>query len=169
MGAPGRIAALALLREQRAGRPRVTQRARCAGTPSSSAAATTGWSAAPTWRGAACGRSSSSGARRSAARWPPRRSLPGARVPAVRPHRRPAARPSVARDLGLLGHGLRLVQPAARVTSLRADGPPITLWGDAARTAAGLAAISRPDAAAWPAFDAEVRDAGGRAVAADGA
>ena len=81
---------------------------------------------------------------------------PGARVPAYA-HTVGRLRGSIARDLGLAGEGLRLVQPAARVTSLRHDGPPITLWGDVARTAAGLAAMSRRDAAAWPAFDAEVR------------
>jgi phytoene dehydrogenase-like protein len=65
--------------------------------------------------------------------------------------------PAVARELDLARHGLRLVQPAALVTSVGGDGPAITLWSDTARTAAGLAAISAPDAAAWPAFDAEVR------------
>jgi len=63
----------------------------------------------------------------------------------------------VARELDLAGHGLRLVQPAALVTSVRADGPAITLWADPARTAADLAALSEPDAAAWQTFDSEVR------------
>ena len=59
--------------------------------------------------------------------------LPGARIP-VYAHTVGRLRGSIARDLGLMADGLRLVQPAARVTSLRADGPPITLWSDAART-----------------------------------
>lgn len=82
--------------------------------------------------------------------------VPGARVPTYA-HTVGRLRGSVARDLGLAAEGLRLVQPAARVTSVRPDGPPITLWGDIGRTAAGLAGVSRRDAAAWPGFDAEVR------------
>ena len=93
--------------------------------------------------------------------------VPGARVPVLCPHRG-RLRGSIARDLGLSADGLRLVQPAARVTSLRADGPPITLWGDPMRTASELDAVSRHDAAAWAAFDAEVRTLVGRPVAPDG-
>ena len=81
---------------------------------------------------------------------------PGARVPTYA-HTVGRLRGSIARDLGLAREGLRLVQPAARVTSLRADGPAITLWGDAARTATGLATLSRHDAAAWTEVDAEIR------------
>ncbi len=93
--------------------------------------------------------------------------LPGARMP-LYAHTVGRLRGSIARDLGLAANGLRLVQPAARVTSLRADGPPITLWGDA-----------RQDGRrAWRAIQARrsrvVRlrrrgsDPLGRAVAADG-
>ena len=82
--------------------------------------------------------------------------LPGARIP-VYAHTVGRLRGSIARDLGLAADGLRLVQPAARVTSLRADDPPITLWGDPARTARELADVSRRDAAAWVGFDTEVR------------
>lgn len=64
---------------------------------------------------------------------------------------------SVARELGLTGHGLRLVQPAALLTSVGGDGPPITLWSDPARTAAGLAEVSPDDGVAWASFDAEIR------------
>src|SRR5262245_31554727 len=81
---------------------------------------------------------------------------PGVRVPTYA-HTVGRLRGSIARELGLATEGLRLVQPAARVTSLRPDGPPITLWGDNARTAAELATLSTADAAAWPAFDAEIR------------
>ena len=76
---------------------------------------------------------------------------PRARVPTLA-HTVGRLAPVVARELRLAGHGLRLVQPAAVATSLRPDGPPITLWTDPARTAQGLARISGPDAAAWPAF-----------------
>ncbi len=153
MGAPGRIAALELLREQARGR-RVSRGA-SSGTRSSSVAATTASCAAHTWRAAACARSSWSGATRWAGRWPPAELVPGARIP-VYAHTVGRLRGSIARDLGLSADGLRLVQPAARVTSLRADGPPITLWGDPVRTAADLAGISRRDAAAWVGLDAEV-------------
>ena len=45
---------------------------------------------------------------------------PGARVPLLA-HTVGRLRGSIARELGLARHGLRLVQPAARVTSLRPD------------------------------------------------
>jgi len=86
--------------------------------------------------------------------------VPGARMP-VYAHTVGRLRGSIARDLGLSADGLRLVQPAARVTSLRSDGPPITLWGDAQRTARELTAISRHDADAWIGVDAEVRTLSG--------
>ncbi|CAN5805972.1 NAD(P)/FAD-dependent oxidoreductase [soil metagenome] len=82
--------------------------------------------------------------------------LPGVRVPTFA-HTVGRLAPRVSRELGLAGHGLRLVQPAARVTSVRPDAVPITLWSDTARTAAGLEAHATPDAAAWTGFDAEVR------------
>ncbi len=86
--------------------------------------------------------------------------VPGARIP-VYAHTVGRLRGSIARELGLAADGLRLVQPAARVTSLRTDGPAITLWGDTTRTASELAIVSRADGAAWPAFDAEVRTLSG--------
>jgi phytoene dehydrogenase-like protein len=81
---------------------------------------------------------------------------PGARVPTLA-HTVGRLAPIVARELDLGNHGLRLVRPAALVTSIGGDGPPITLWADPARTAKGLRAISPPDAAAWPHVDAEAR------------
>lgn len=82
--------------------------------------------------------------------------LPGVRVPAYA-HTVGRLRGSIARDLGLAASGLRLVQPRARVTSVRPEGPAITLWGDAAATARDLAAVSPHDADAWVTVDAEVR------------
>jgi phytoene dehydrogenase-like protein len=82
---------------------------------------------------------------------------PGARLPAVA-HTVGRLAGTIARELDLAGHGLRLVQPAVRVTSVRPDGPPITLWGDAARTARDLREHSPRDAAAWEGFDREVRE-----------
>ncbi len=82
--------------------------------------------------------------------------LPGVRVPTYA-HTVGRLRGSIARDLALGSHGLRLVQPRARVTSVRPDGPPITLWSDVPATVRGLATVSRHDADAWPALDAQVR------------
>jgi phytoene dehydrogenase-like protein len=81
---------------------------------------------------------------------------PSAKVPALA-HTVGRLAPLVARELDLARHGLRLVQPAALATSVGGEGPPITLWSDPARTAAGLGHVSERDAAAWEAFDAEVR------------
>jgi phytoene dehydrogenase-like protein len=81
---------------------------------------------------------------------------PAARVPTLA-HTVGRLTASVVRELNLTGHGLRLVQPAALATSVGGDAGPITLWADAARTAAGLKSISATDAAAWESFDAEVR------------
>ncbi len=82
---------------------------------------------------------------------------PGARVPALA-QTVGRLRAGIARDLNLFDEGLRLVQPEVRAVSIRADGPPITLWGDPDRTASELAAVSRHDAAAWPGLDRLVRE-----------
>jgi phytoene dehydrogenase-like protein len=82
--------------------------------------------------------------------------VPGARVPTLA-HTVGRLSPMVARELDLARHGLRLVRPAALVTSVGGEGPPITLWADPGRTAAQLTAVAAADAAAWPEVDAEVR------------
>src|SRR5664280_509017 len=66
-------------------------------------------------------------------------------------------RPSVARELGLRGHGLTLVAPEVRAFAPQPDGRAITLWADAARTADELRAWSAGDSAAWVEFDRHVR------------
>ncbi|MFV2062094.1 MAG: phytoene desaturase family protein [Chloroflexota bacterium] len=81
---------------------------------------------------------------------------PAARVPTLA-HTVGRLAPAIVRELGLIRHGLRLVQPAALVTSVGGDAAPITLWTDPARTAAGLHAVSEHDAEAWQTFDSEVR------------
>jgi phytoene dehydrogenase-like protein len=86
--------------------------------------------------------------------------LPGVRAPALA-HTVGRLRASVTRHLELHRHGLALVQPAVRVVAPQPDGPPVTLWGDPARTAAGLRARDRRDAGAYPVFDAQVRALGG--------
>lgn len=82
--------------------------------------------------------------------------VPGAFVPALA-HTVGRLRPSVVRDLDLVAHGLRLVQPEVRAVSVRPDGPPITLWGDPERTASEIRGWSSHDADAWPALDRQAR------------
>jgi phytoene dehydrogenase-like protein len=82
--------------------------------------------------------------------------VPGARVP-VLAQTVGRINPWVVRDLELVRHGLRLVQPQVRAVSVRPDGPPITLWGDPDRTASELAVISAHDAEEWPRLDRQVR------------
>jgi phytoene dehydrogenase-like protein len=68
--------------------------------------------------------------------------------------------PAVARDLGLRRHGLRLVQPDARMFAPQLDGRGLTLWGDPARTArdlAGNALVGKRDAEAYVATDERFR------------
>ena len=60
--------------------------------------------------------------------------------------------PGIARDLGLDRHGLEILRPQVRVFAPPADGPALLLYDDPARTAAGLAGISRRDAEAFPEF-----------------
>ena len=68
---------------------------------------------------------------------------------------------AVVDDLDLHAHGLELVRPDVRMVSLREDGPALTFWGDADRTAEGLRAVSAADADAYPRFDAHVRELAG--------
>jgi phytoene dehydrogenase-like protein len=66
---------------------------------------------------------------------------------------------AVIEDLDLRAHGLELIRPDVRMIALREDGPPLTFWGDAARTAEGLRrTVSAADADAYPRFDAHVRE-----------
>jgi phytoene dehydrogenase-like protein len=96
---------------------------------------------------------------------------PGIRVPTAA-HTVGRLRPSVARDLGLRAQGLSLVAPEVRVFAPRPgavagrgragrSGRAVVLWADPARTAAALAAGSEHDAAAFPAFDRQVRELAG--------
>jgi phytoene dehydrogenase-like protein len=66
-------------------------------------------------------------------------------------------RPTVIRDLGLIGHGLVTIDPPVRVFAPQPDGPPLTLWADTGRTASELRERSGADAEAYPAFDRRVR------------
>jgi phytoene dehydrogenase-like protein len=81
---------------------------------------------------------------------------PGFRVPALA-HTVGRLRRSVARDLGLKAHGLRVVSPHVRVFAPQPDGERVVLWRDPARTAEGLRKRSEPDAEAYPRFDRKLR------------
>ncbi|MGH2819701.1 MAG: phytoene desaturase family protein, partial [Actinomycetota bacterium] len=65
--------------------------------------------------------------------------------------------PVVASDLGLYGHGLRLVQPEVRVFAPQPDGEAVTLWGDPAATARELEHLFPREASAFIDFDDTVR------------
>ncbi len=82
--------------------------------------------------------------------------VPGVRVPTLA-HTVGRLRPDVYRELGLKGHGLTLMQPEARVFAPQPDGRALTLWADAARTAAELGTRSQADGAAYPEFDRRIR------------
>ena len=69
--------------------------------------------------------------------------------------------PEVVKELELAGHGLQLLSPPARLTSLGGDGPPVTLWADAHRTGIELQDISMADSAAYERFDRVVRTMAG--------
>ncbi len=88
--------------------------------------------------------------------------LKGVRVPTLA-HTVGRLRPSIARELGLRGHGLALVQPEVRAFAPQPDGRAITLWGDVDRTArdiaeSGLAGTS--DAESYGVVDQQVRALG---------
>jgi phytoene dehydrogenase-like protein len=79
--------------------------------------------------------------------------LPGVRVPRLA-HTVGRLSTRVARDLKLRSHGLALIEPAVRVFAPRPDGGATVLWGDAAKTAAGLGA----DGHAYLTADRAVRE-----------
>ncbi len=139
---------------------------RRAGTPSSSAAATTAWSVPPTWRGAACGRCILE--RRERSRWRAGHlgdRAAALRVPGVRPHRGPAARLDRARA------GPARPRPAPGAAG-RAASPrcaamvrPITLWARRRRARRPSSSpCLAPDAAAWAGLRRRGPRAGRRAL-----
>jgi phytoene dehydrogenase-like protein len=69
--------------------------------------------------------------------------------------------PQIVTDLDLARHGLELLAPPARLVSLQAEGPPVTLWADAQRTGVELQEISMADSAAYEGFDGVVRTIAG--------
>jgi phytoene dehydrogenase-like protein len=81
---------------------------------------------------------------------------PGARVP-VLAHTVGRLRPSIARELGLRGHGLRLIAPEVRAFAPQPDGRHVALWRDITGTWASLQAWSTSDADAFLELDQEVR------------
>ncbi|MGD9902366.1 MAG: phytoene desaturase family protein [Vicinamibacterales bacterium] len=92
-----------------------------------------------------------------------REIAPGFRVPALA-HQVGPLRADVARELDLAAHGLEWLPTDVWMTALDGRGRALTLWHDAARTAAAVATFSATDAAAWPGFLA-ARTRLGRVVA----
>jgi phytoene dehydrogenase-like protein len=76
---------------------------------------------------------------------------PGYKVSTVA-HLTGPLRPSVLAALGLQKRGLTLIDVEPRVFAPLPDGRGVTLWGDPARTAADLRALSTRDAERYPAF-----------------
>lgn len=58
----------------------------------------------------------------------------------------------IVRDMQLRSHGLQWLTSSVESLALSESGPPIVVYSDAARTAAGLERLSRADAEAWPRF-----------------
>jgi phytoene dehydrogenase-like protein len=81
---------------------------------------------------------------------------PGVKAPGI-VHTVGRLRRSVIEDLGLVRHGLVLIEPPVRVFAPQPDGPAVTLWADVHETASGLRERSVKDAAAYPSFDKKVR------------
>ncbi len=73
---------------------------------------------------------------------------PGFRAPSLA-HTAGPLRASVVRDLGI---AVETTEPEPRVFAPHPDGRGLRLWGDPAKTAAGLSAWSARDAEAWPRF-----------------
>jgi phytoene dehydrogenase-like protein len=66
-------------------------------------------------------------------------------------------RPSVAKELGLAQHGLRLVAPEVRAFAPQPDGEAVTLWAETGATVDALRRWSADDATAYIEFDRRVR------------
>jgi phytoene dehydrogenase-like protein len=81
---------------------------------------------------------------------------PGVRAPGI-VHTIGRLRRSVVEDLRLKDHGLVMIEPAVRVLAPQPEGPPLTLWADASRTATELRSRSVSDADAYPRFDRRIR------------
>ncbi|HEY3929253.1 MAG TPA: NAD(P)/FAD-dependent oxidoreductase [Candidatus Koribacter sp.] len=76
---------------------------------------------------------------------------PGFRCPTLA-HTGGPIRAEIVRDMALERHGLRMTQPQVRVTALSSDGSSISIYGDPAKTAQHLSAVSPHDAAAFKEF-----------------
>lgn len=63
-------------------------------------------------------------------------------------------RASLVAELGLSGNGLAFVEPEPRLFAPLPDGRGLRLYGDPAKTASSIAALSAKDAARWPEFHA---------------
>ena len=81
---------------------------------------------------------------------------PGVHAPGLA-HTVGRLRPSVVKDLKLEEHGLELLRPDALLFAPQADGPGITFWRDAERTAGELEPFNDHDADAYVEVDKRVR------------
>jgi phytoene dehydrogenase-like protein len=81
---------------------------------------------------------------------------PGVKAPGI-VHTVGRLRRSVIDDLGLIRHGLVLIDPPVRVFAPQPDGPALTLWADPHKTASGLRERNAADAKAYPVFEKKVR------------
>lgn len=81
---------------------------------------------------------------------------PGVRAPGI-VHTVGRLRRPVVHDLGLVRHGLVVVEPAVRVFAPQPDGSALTLWADVSRTTDELRGRSAGDAEAYPEFDRRIR------------
>ena len=81
---------------------------------------------------------------------------PGVRVPAVA-HTVGRLAPAIARELGLRGHGLRLIAPEIRAFAPQPDGRHVALWRDPGATRASLRAWSDADADGYDDLDRRIR------------
>jgi phytoene dehydrogenase-like protein len=68
--------------------------------------------------------------------------------------------PDVVKDLKLAHHGLEAISPEVRVEALNLNGPSVTIYDDASRTATELSKISAHDAQIYPEFAASFRRIG---------
>jgi phytoene dehydrogenase-like protein len=60
--------------------------------------------------------------------------------------------PQIVKELQLERHGVEFIKPTVRVFSPNIDGPSITIYEDARRTAEEIAAVSAKDAKSYPDF-----------------
>jgi phytoene dehydrogenase-like protein len=84
---------------------------------------------------------------------------PGFTVPTLS-HATGPIRGDVVEELQLYLHGLTFRDTPIHLSALAPDGPGLTIWDDAHRTAQGLRELSPKDAERWPAFQSSLQKIG---------